>query len=60
MPGLLERGNIRRLRGDNAGAKADWRRVIALAPQSDAARYARDNLAHVDDSPLLTDKPPPR
>jgi len=60
VPGLLERGNIRRLRGDNAGAKADWQRVIALAPQSDAARYARDNLAHVDDNPLLISKPPPR
>lgn len=62
VPGLLERGNIRRLRGDNAGAKADWQRVIALAPQSEAARYARDNLAHVDDRTPQSDTPqtPPR
>lgn len=62
VPGLLERGNIRRLRGDSAGAKADWQRVIALAPQSQAAQYARDNLAHIDDNPLLTGNPqtPPR
>jgi len=62
VSGLLERGNIRRLRGDNVGAKADWQRVIALAPQSQAARYARNNLAHIADSPQLTDTPqtPPR
>ncbi|HVA35173.1 MAG TPA: hypothetical protein VNG52_02985 [Stellaceae bacterium] len=61
VPGLLERGNIRRLRGDAAGAKADWQRVIALAPQSQAARYAQYNLAHIDETPaaarLLTDNP---
>src|SRR5690348_5945808 len=58
VPGLLERGNIRRLRGDSVGAKADWQRVIALAPQSQAAQYARDNLAHIDDNPLQTGNPP--
>jgi len=61
VPGLLERGNIRRLRGDAVGAKADWRRVIALAPRSQAARYAQYNLAHIDENPaaarLLTDNP---
>ncbi|MGH6990523.1 MAG: tetratricopeptide repeat protein [Stellaceae bacterium] len=57
VPGLLERGNIRRLRGDAAGAKTDWQRVIALAPQSQAAHYARDNLAHIDDNPLLIGNP---
>lgn len=62
VPGLLERGNIRRLRGDNAGAQADWQRIIALAPTSEAAKDARDNLAHIDDNPLVTDSPqtPPR
>lgn len=62
VPGLLERGNIRRLRGDNVGAKTDWQRVITLAPQSQAAHYARDNLAHIDDRTLQTDMPqtPPR
>ncbi|HYL33391.1 MAG TPA: hypothetical protein VEU53_09645 [Stellaceae bacterium] len=61
VPCLLERGNIRRLRGDNVGAKADWQRVITLAPTSDAARYARNNLAHIDDG-TQTDAPqtPPR
>ncbi|MDE2228466.1 MAG: hypothetical protein KGL11_05425 [Alphaproteobacteria bacterium] len=61
VPGLLERGNIRRLRGDAAGAKADWQRVVALAPQSPAAQYARYNLAHIGENPaaarLLTDTP---
>ncbi|MDE2165057.1 MAG: hypothetical protein KGJ66_01805 [Alphaproteobacteria bacterium] len=61
VPGLLERGNIRRLRGDAAGAKADWQRVIALAPQSQAARDAQYNLAHIGENPaaaeLLTNDP---
>lgn len=60
-PGLLERGNIRRLRGDIPGAKADWQRVITLAPQSQAAHYAQNNLAHLDEDPagarLQTDTP---
>ena len=50
------------LKGNFAGAKADWQRVIALAPQSQAAQYARDNLAHIDDNPPQTGNPqaPPR
>lgn len=58
---LLERGNIRRLRGDISGAQADWRRVIAVAPGSQAAGYARNNLAHLDETPaagLPTGKSP--
>jgi tetratricopeptide (TPR) repeat protein len=51
VPALLERGNICRLRGNATGAKIDWKRVIALAPQSQAARDARYNLAHLDDDP---------
>lgn len=46
-PGLLERGNIRALKGDMAGAKADWRRVEELAPHSADATAARNNLARV-------------
>ena len=61
VAGLLERGNIRRLKGDAVGAKSDWQRVIALAPQSPAARDAQFNLAHIGDNPaaaqLLTDGP---
>jgi tetratricopeptide (TPR) repeat protein len=51
VPALLERGNICRLRGNATGAKIDWKRVIALAPQSQAARDAQYNLAHLDDDP---------
>ena len=61
VSGRLERGNIRRLKGDTAGAAADWQRVIALAPQSEAARDAQYNLAQINDNPaaarLLTDNP---
>ena len=42
--GLLERGNIRRLKGDSAGARQDWRRVAELAPDSAAAAAAKVNL----------------
>jgi tetratricopeptide (TPR) repeat protein len=45
VPALLERGNIRIVAGDIAGARHDWRRVIRLAPRSAAARAARANLA---------------
>lgn len=47
VPGLLERGNIRELKGDLAGARADWLKVEALAPASSAAAAAKDNLAHL-------------
>jgi tetratricopeptide (TPR) repeat protein len=47
-PGYLERGNIRRLKGDIAGARDDWRKVEALAPASPAAVAAKDNLARLD------------
>jgi len=42
---FLERGNIRLEEGDAGGAAVDWRKVAALAPDSDAARAARQNLA---------------
>jgi regulator of sirC expression with transglutaminase-like and TPR domain len=34
---LLERGILRQLRGDEAGARADWQRAMELAPESVAA-----------------------
>ncbi|MFC4167816.1 tetratricopeptide repeat protein [Teichococcus aestuarii] len=42
---LLERGILRQLKGDAAGARGDWQRAIALAPDSAAADLARQNLA---------------
>jgi tetratricopeptide (TPR) repeat protein len=47
IAGLLERGNIRRLKGDSAGAKVDWQRILALAPKSAEAQAAADNLANL-------------
>ena len=52
--GLLERGNIRRLKGDTAGARQDWRRVAELAPDTAAAVAAKVNLDRLnspDDKP---------
>ena len=51
VPGLLERGNIRRLKDDDAGAKADWQRVVELAPGTPDAAAAKDNLAHLAAQP---------
>lgn len=42
---LLERGILRQLKGDTRGAKEDWERTIALAPDSAAADLAMQNLA---------------
>jgi regulator of sirC expression with transglutaminase-like and TPR domain len=44
----LERGNIRRLQGDSAGARKDWLQAIKLAPTSPAAEAARRNLERMD------------
>ena len=46
--GLLERGILRRLSGDQAGARQDWLRVIALAEGTPAADAARTNLEMMD------------
>ena len=43
--GLLERGILSQLKGDTAGARRDWQRVIAVAPTSAAAELAQQNLA---------------
>jgi len=45
---LLERGILRRLAGDNAGARADWMLVIEMAPDTAAARTAQANLQKMD------------
>ncbi|WP_376090278.1 tetratricopeptide repeat protein [Roseomonas sp. CCTCC AB2023176] len=42
---LLERGILRQLQGDSAGARADWESVIANSPDSAAADLAQQNLA---------------
>ena len=48
VEGLLERGILRRLSGDDAGARQDWLQVLRLAPTSPAADAARTNLAAMD------------
>ena len=45
--GLLERGNIRRVEGDIAGARRDWLSVTKIAPGSASAAAARENLARL-------------
>jgi tetratricopeptide (TPR) repeat protein len=43
--GLLERGNLRRLKGDAAGARQDWLRVTELGPDSLEGKAAKMNLS---------------
>jgi tetratricopeptide (TPR) repeat protein len=45
---LLERGMLRHLAGNKAGARADWLRVIALAEGTPMAETARANLTKLD------------
>ena len=45
---LLERGILRRLNDDNAGARADWLKLLETAPHSSAATAARANLEKMD------------
>ena len=44
---VLERGNIRRLKGDSEGARQDWERVGQLAPGSQADMAAKANIEHL-------------
>ncbi len=46
--GLLERGILRRLAGDEAGARDDWLRAIELAEGTPTADSARANLEKLD------------
>lgn len=48
---LLERGIQRQRRGDLAGAREDWRQVVTLEPDSEAADLAEQNLALLDAGP---------
>lgn len=48
---LLERGIIRQIQGDASGARADWERVIELAPDSAAADLAAQNMALIEAGP---------
>ena len=45
---LLERGMLRRLEDNKAGAREDWMKAIAAAPDSAAADTARRNLEIMD------------
>lgn len=45
---LLERGLLRALAKDRAGARADWVRILQVAPKSAAAQIARARLAKLD------------
>src|SRR3569623_50769 len=45
---LLERGTQRAESGDGDGARADWVKLIEIAPDSPAAEDARDGLAKLD------------
>jgi tetratricopeptide (TPR) repeat protein len=54
--GWLERGIIRRLKGDLKGARADWLQVLVLDPEGAAGDTARANIErlelHLDDAPV--------
>jgi tetratricopeptide (TPR) repeat protein len=45
---LLERGILRRLAGNNEGARSDWERIRQLAPNSPEAATAAANLKLLD------------
>lgn len=45
---LLERGILRRLKGNKAGARQDWLAIIALNPEGETADAARRNLELMD------------
>ena len=45
---FLERGIIRQLGNDTAGAKQDWQKTLALGPGSPAAETAGANLKQLD------------
>ncbi|HWE76787.1 MAG TPA: hypothetical protein VG328_26710 [Stellaceae bacterium] len=51
VSGFLERGNLRRLKKDDAGARADWLQVIKLGRGTPAAASAQDNIAHLNEQP---------
>ena len=46
--GLLERGHIRKARGNRAGARADWQRVLEIAIEGPLTEAARRYLETMD------------
>lgn len=48
---LLERGIIRQIQGEGAAARADWERVIELAPDAAVADLAAQNMALIEAGP---------
>ena len=59
LTALLERGIISRLKDRNLEAKADWEKVIALAPDSAEATAARGHLDRIDVGAEPEKKPKP-
>jgi tetratricopeptide (TPR) repeat protein len=53
----LERGILKRLRNDKDGARRDWREVLLLEPDGQAAEAARANIERME---LGAEAPPPR
>ncbi len=45
---LLERGILRRLKGNKAGARQDWLALLAINPEGETADHARRNLELMD------------
>jgi tetratricopeptide (TPR) repeat protein len=45
---LLERGYLRRAKGDLAGARTDWLTVLQVAPGTDLAAEAQKNIERLD------------
>lgn len=45
---FLERGMVHRLKGQDNAARDDWLRVLELAPNSEAAAFARANIEKMD------------
>jgi tetratricopeptide (TPR) repeat protein len=56
---LLERGEMKAETGDNAGALADWQRVIATQPTGEAARTAKAHIAELQAPKPPVTAPPP-
>ena len=45
---LLERGYLRRAKGDVAGARSDWLTVIQVMPNTDVAAEAQKNIEKLE------------
>jgi lipoprotein NlpI len=59
----LERGILRRLKGDLKGARADWLQVLVLDPEGAAGDTARANIERLElhlDSPSVNQPPQPK